>query len=314
MILLWGIVEDSPLASVRDALESLGARVVFLDQREALQTEIELTVDGCVSGVLRLPSGEVPLGEIRAVYVRPYDVRRTLSRNAGLSRNAAGPDHSRGDRAALFESTISWWTDIAPTLVINRPSAMRSNGSKPYQAAFIQSAGFDVPDTVVTTDKEAVTNFWERHGRIIYKSVSGIRSIVSQLTLEHRGRLDDLVNCPTQFQEYVEGTDVRIHVVADEVFSCEIESTADDYRYALRQGCKLQIRPYDLPAEVADRCRSLTATLNLPVAGIDLRRTHDERWCCFEVNPSPAFTFYESWTGQPIGGAIARLLAGADSD
>jgi hypothetical protein len=298
MILLWG-----PLASVRDALASRGASVVFLDQRETLRSEIELTVDGGVSGVLRFPGGEVSLGNISAVYIRPYDLR------AALSKNVEDSDHSHESQAALFESTISWWSDLTPALVINRPTAMRSNSSKPYQAAFIQSAGFDVPETLVTTDKGAATHFWDRHGTVIYKSVSGIRSIVSRLTPEHRGRLDDLANCPTQFQEYVKGVDIRVNVVADETFGCEIESKADDYRYASRQGCDVQMRSCNLPAEIADQCRSLAGALNLPVAGIDLRRTRDERWYCFEVNPSPGFTFYESWTGQPIGAAIARLLA-----
>jgi glutathione synthase/RimK-type ligase-like ATP-grasp enzyme len=49
--------------------------------------------------------------------------------------------------------------------------------------------------------------------------------------------------------------------------------------------------------------------MRLPVAGIDLRRTPEGEWYCFEVNPSPAFTYYESRTGQPIGRAIAKLLA-----
>jgi hypothetical protein len=33
---------------------------------------------------------------------------------------------------------------------------------------------------------------------------------------------------------------------------------------------------------------------------------------CFEVNPSPAYSYYESHTGQPISAALARyLVAGA---
>ena len=48
--------------------------------------------------------------------------------------------------------------------------------------------------------------------------------------------------------------------------------------------------------------------MGLFVAGIDLRRTPSGEWCCFEVNPSPAFTFYQESTGQPIAAAIASLL------
>jgi hypothetical protein len=50
--------------------------------------------------------------------------------------------------------------------------------------------------------------------------------------------------------------------------------------------------------------------MHLQVAGIDLRKTSDGNWFCFEVNPSPAFTFYEEATGQPIAKAIANLLVG----
>jgi glutathione synthase/RimK-type ligase-like ATP-grasp enzyme len=51
--------------------------------------------------------------------------------------------------------------------------------------------------------------------------------------------------------------------------------------------------------------------MQLLFAGIDLRRTPAGDWYCFEVNPSPGFTFYESATGQPIAAAVARFLAAA---
>ena len=64
-----------------------------------------------------------------------------------------------------------------------------------------------------------------------------------------------------------------------------------------------------MPREVEDRCRTAAVALQLPVAGIDLRRTPEGEWYCFEVNPSPAFSYYEDATGQPISAAVARLLA-----
>ncbi len=42
--------------------------------------------------------------------------------------------------------------------------------------------------------------------------------------------------------------------------------------------------------------------------GIDLRCTPNE-WYCFEVNPSPAFTYYQEAAGHHIDEAIAELLA-----
>jgi glutathione synthase/RimK-type ligase-like ATP-grasp enzyme len=200
------------------------------------------------------------------------------------------------------------WADEAPVRVVNRPSAMASNSSKPYQATMIERAGFRVPDTLITTDPEAAAEFWDRHGQVIYKSVSGVRSVVSRLGPQHRGRLSDVIWCPTQFQAYVPGRDHRVHVVGDDVFAVEVLSEADDYRYASVQHSSCELRSTGLPSEIADRARVTARALDLPVCGIDLRFTPDGAWYCFEVNPSPCFTYYEHYTRQPIAETIAARL------
>jgi D-alanine-D-alanine ligase-like ATP-grasp enzyme len=40
-----------------------------------------------------------------------------------------------------------------------------------------------------------------------------------------------------------------------------------------------------------------------------MRRTDEGEWYCFEINPSPGFTYYQNATGAPIDAAIAKLLA-----
>jgi glutathione synthase/RimK-type ligase-like ATP-grasp enzyme len=97
------------------------------------------------------------------------------------------------------------------------------------------------------------------------------------------------------------------------VFAAAIESGATDYRYAQRQvGEAARISATTLEPAIAARCVALAENLHLPLAGIDLRRQEDGGFVCFEVNPSPAFSFYEERTGLPIALAIARYLAGED--
>jgi glutathione synthase/RimK-type ligase-like ATP-grasp enzyme len=235
--------------------------------------------------------------------VRPYDWRRFQ-----LVRSA-GPGSAAWLHAARLEDALQCWTELTAALVVNRPSTMASNNSKPYQAALIRSFGIETPETLVTTDPAAALEFWEEHGAIVYKSISSVRSIVSRLSNEHRGRLSDITNCPTQFQEYIPGLDYRLHVVGDERFACEIACPADDYRYPSRTGASVAVRPGRLPQDLIDRCAALVASLGLHFAGIDLRRTPAGEWYCFEVNPSPGFSFYEEATGQPISGAVARLVS-----
>jgi glutathione synthase/RimK-type ligase-like ATP-grasp enzyme len=305
MILLWGIASDGPLSSVQATLLRLGAGFKFVDQQDVLRCRLELTVNGGVGGRIETPQWSADLNSFNAVYLRPYDVRR-LPAMQGVK-----PTNLRWRRALQFDDTLTCWMDMTPSFVISRPSAMASNNSKPYQLSLIQAAGFAVPDTLVTTDTTAAIEFWEQHGSVVYKSISGTRSIVSRVRAEHRDRFPDLANCPTQFQQYIEGIDYRIHVVGDEVFGCEICSDADDYRYPQLQGAELQVRQYEVPPDVSQSCRFLAASLNLPVAGLDLRRSAAGEWFCFEANPSPAFTFYQDTSAQPISWAIAELLAGA---
>lgn len=301
MILLWGLPGDRPLASVCAALKRLGAPFLFLDQRAALETEIELCVDGDVCGELRYEGRSLDLAQVAAVYARPYDSRR-------LPLAQGGSDAPAYRYALGLEDLLSSFCDLTPALVVNRPAAMAMNNSKPYQAERIRSLGFRVPATLVTTDPEAVLEFWHQHGEVVYKSVSGVRSVVARLTEGRVARLENVRFCPTQFQEYISGEDVRVHVVGDDVFACCVASTADDYRYPGPDD-GVRITPLELPSHINGRCRDLARTMGLPVAGIDLRRSRDGEWYCFEVNPSPGFSYYEQETGQPIHLVLARLLA-----
>jgi RimK-like ATP-grasp domain len=299
-ILLWGLAIDLPIAAVRDALMRAGSHVTLFDQRTIRDTEVELVAGTSLEGLLRIGDERCNLADITGVYLRPQDSRK-------LPDVAAAGEKSDLWRHALeVEDILLSWCELTSALVLNRPSDMAANGSKPFQASWIESFGFLVPDTLVTTDPDTALDFWQKHDRVIYKSLSGIRSIVSRLRAEHRDRFNDIASCPTQFQQYIAGTEYRVHVVGGEVFACTVISEADDYRYASGQ---VEMRPCDLPYEVATRCKALADSMNLGLAGLDLRHTPDGRWYCFEVNPSPAFTCFERVTGQPITEAVAHLLA-----
>jgi glutathione synthase/RimK-type ligase-like ATP-grasp enzyme len=301
VILLWGLATDGPLAAVRAHLERSGARLLLLDQGSPQSTRIERRVDENGRGALQVNGQSVDLGDVSAAYLSPYDTRALA---ASLGCEVA--EHARD-----LEETIGSWAELTPARVLNRPSDMASNNSKPYQLALLRAAGFDVPATLVTTDPDAVLDFWKRHERVVYKSTSGERSIVSRLSDRHRGYLDEVSHCPTQFQEYIVGCDYRVHVVGDEVFPCRIESTADDYRYPDPQvaGTWPALHPAEVPPAIARRCVDLAGRLRLALVGIDLRLTPAGRWVAFEANPSPAFSYYEQATGLPIAASVARVLA-----
>lgn len=305
MIVLWGPPADRPLAAVAAELDRRDIDTLLLDQRRVLEIDISLNVDEAVEGFVSLGSTRVELQRLRGIYVRPHDTRRVPA-----LRNCPEGSPER-QRAIEVDDMLNALCELTTARVLNRPSAMASNSSKPYQTERIRAFGLDVPRSLVTTDPEAVLAFEAEHGSIIYKSVSGVRSIVSRFGPEHRERLARVRWCPTQFQEYVPGVDWRVHVVGDKVFPCRIESSSDDYRYAKRQGGTTELHRDELPPEIAEACVRAAHGLNLPVAGVDLRRSPQGRWVCFEINPSPGFTWYEDRTGLPITAAIVDLFASA---
>jgi glutathione synthase/RimK-type ligase-like ATP-grasp enzyme len=297
VILLWGIPSDPPLAAVEAELSRRSVPSLFLDQRAAAQTTLRMEVGAGITGVLTVFDQTVQLQDIHAIYPRPHE----------LTSFASTVEEIRGGHAAALHAALSVWLDVTPAFVLNRPAAMTLNASKPYQAAMIEAAGFRTPPTLLTTDPDAAVRFRDRHGTIIYKSISAMRSIVARLRAEDGARLRDVTWCPTQFQRRIGGFEVRVHVVGDSVFASRVISDADDYRYASLTGQDMDIVSFELPAEIAFLCRKVTTALGYVIAGIDLR-CEDDEWYCFEANPSPSFTYYEQRTGQPIAAAVAELL------
>jgi hypothetical protein len=307
MILLVGIPSESPMRMVAGALDDLDYPYLMWNQRRIANCRLDFEISGgAVEGVLTVEEAQINLCDITGVYVRVMDDAQ-LPELKSLPLAAPERQYSRAQHEALL-----LWLDLTPARVANRPAANGSNGSKPWQARLIESTGLRTPDTLVTNDPAAVRDFRERHGELIYKSASGFRSIVRPLGIQDEDRLDAIRWCPVQFQRRVPGNDVRVHVVGTEVFATRIDSAAADYRYASREGLETKLDAFDLPADLADACRRLSRELNLPFAGIDLRLEENGDAWCFEVNPCPGFSYYESHTGQPIGAAVARYLNGEE--
>jgi glutathione synthase/RimK-type ligase-like ATP-grasp enzyme len=292
VIIVFGSGDDSCIERVVDAALELGVEHRLIDQRRLDHDDLLLEVGpSAVRCLARVADEVIDLGDAEAVYARPLGVGTTA-------------------RSHAFGAAFTEWLDLADALVVNRPISMRSNSSKPYQCQLIAEAGFAVPDTLVSNDPNEVREFAERHGRVIFKSTSGIRSIVRELDEQRLDALDGVRSLPTQFQAYVPGVDTRVHVVGGATFATEMATDAIDYRYSRLDGKEVSHLPVELDGEVAQRCVALAELLELPLCGIDLRRRADGGYVCFEVNPMPAFSYYEAHTGQPIAHTLVEFLSG----
>jgi hypothetical protein len=304
VILLCGIGSEPSVRMVQEQLEKLGAEYVIFNQRRFSGAHVEFEIRwGQVEGTLELEGNSYSLAHFQGVFARLMD-----DQSLPEVRNEPAESPVRL-RCRSVHDALARWCEIAPCRVVNRAAPQGSNASKPYQAQLIRQAGFLIPETLITNEPQRVLEFYAKHKRIIYKSISAVRSIVQEFKEQDIVRLELIRWCPTQFQEFIEGTNLRVHVMGERVFATAIDSEATDYRYASRQvGDHAELREVDLSDELAAKCVHLAKVLGLPLAGIDLKITPDDQVYCFEVNPSPAFSYYEGNTGQPISEAIALYL------
>jgi hypothetical protein len=258
---------------------------------------------GEVSGFIRTADWTLDLASVSGVFVRYLG----LDGHAPFTNLPPGHEH-----AALGEaqSALVALLESLTCPVANKASVSMSNCSKPYQALLVRQSGLLTPPTLITNQPEAALEFYESCGRrVIFKSLSGVRSTVREFDDRDRARLPLLRHGPAQFQQFLPGDNIRVHTIGPEAIATRIRSGAVDYRYASRQGSSADLEPTELPRAIADACVGLSRRMGLLLAGIDLKETPDGKYYCFEVNPSPGFAYYEQHTGQPISAVLAEALS-----
>ena len=190
---------------------------------------------------------DITLGATPTGWIAAGDRKARLERVDGHLRPARGAvaqalaDDGIGDAARHR-------VDALEAAVVNRPSAGRSNWSKPFQLRLIAAAGFTVPDTLVTTDPAGRAR--------VSRRARARRLQVDQRRAQHRRHArarrrpsasTGVATGPVQFQRWIDGSDVRVHVVGDRWFATAVDSAADDYRYAARDGADVAMAPLEIP-------------------------------------------------------------------
>lgn len=217
------------------------------------------------------------------------------------------------------------WRAHQSLLWVNHPDRNLAASSKPEQIAFASSAGFPVPDTLLTNDSDEVREFSTAHREgIICKPLrNGRLPIEGSERLFFTSLLDDgaiqtlgeqLGPEPYLFQGLIEKQhDVRVTVIGDEAFGARIESQRSgssriDWRRGEPESLHHEI--LELPEDVSKRCVDLVKRYGLQFGAIDLAVDHDGRYVFFELNPNGQWAWIEQTTGLPLRSRLADLLQG----
>jgi glutathione synthase/RimK-type ligase-like ATP-grasp enzyme len=298
--LVCGIVDEPPVAMLIDSLHKIGADYICIDQAK-LHDQVKLRwklTDSGITGYLKVEGRTIDIRNIHSVYhrfINPDNLHGSEITLQAINR-------TRSVMRAIMDLF-----DILPARIVNRRRPMMSNNSKPYQAMLIKKAGFAIPNTFITNDPRSLIHYAYTSGPLIYKSISSIRSIVARLDHEAATKVGALRSLPTQFQNKIEGFNVRVHVLGKKLFATKVMTFATDYRYAAKENTTAVFQNYELTDALKKRCLRLSEICQLPFCGIDLI-INPSNIFCLEVNPSPGYSYYQEATGQKISNSLASYL------
>ena len=306
MIFIAGIPSESTIQLVTQAAEKLGVITVIFNQRKAHQYELitELKKNKYKASI-NINGTAYDLEKMKGMYYRMMDANY-LPEVKDKVFNYIGDKQLL--RLRTIHEELGKWIYMTKIRILNYPPDTYSNISKPYQSQLIRRSGFEIPPTCITSDVDAVKRFEKEQDHLIYKSISSSRSIVKELFPKHEEQLKKIRYLPTQFQQKLEGNNIRVHVVGDVLFATKIKTDGIDYRYAARDEKDLTMQSVKLSRSIEKKCFRLASDLRLPLCGIDLFQTKTNKYYCFEVNPSPGYSYFQENDGQDIATAIVKWL------
>ncbi|MGH7196821.1 MAG: hypothetical protein ACREGJ_03620 [Candidatus Saccharimonadales bacterium] len=229
-------------------------------------------------------------------------------------------------RSALEHFSHLMRVEFEDALWVSDFYAIERAKNKTLQLRIARKLGFNVPDTLMTSSPEDAQRFIQNHRQCLVKSLATefykdsnkdyfffAQKIKNKKELDYSG----LQLAPAIFQTAIDANfDVRVTVVGNKVFAAAITGSAideagsvvRDWRIGHFKG-DMKIEALALPKRVAALCVAHVKELGLSFGAIDLVVDKKGKFWFLENNPNGQWAFVEEETRQPIGKAIAELLA-----
>ncbi len=185
----------------------------------------------------------------------------------------------------------------------------KDNGSRTNKIVNLKEAaelGFNVPNTLVTTSKGELANWFKPEMKVITKALD----IGMFFSHEQEGKVyqqltksiahSDIKVFPdvfplTVFQERIEKLiELRVFYIggkcwASAIISQQQENTKEDYRNYNPDQMN-RVVPFELPDNLSKRIHELMLKLNMETGSLDIILAEDGNYYFLEVNPSGQFT------------------------
>lgn len=307
MILIVSFAEDEHTLAVRTALEHIGYTSTLLDLSTIpMRSAVEFVWQPDNHSVVHLPQGTVDLRSTRVLWwrrLRPYGIDPAI---ADPQMRAFAANETEHAMAGTLDALSCHW--------INPRWNDQAAHQKPLQWSVAQAVGLQIPRTLVTSVPQAAYEFIRQLApdRAVCKAFLALPNAWRETRLvseEDLSRMQAVRLAPVIFQQYIEGVDLRVTVVGQELFAAEIDARHSSYPVDMRMVIgEANVRPVELPPTVAESIHRLMQRLGLVYGALDLKRTDAGQYYFLEVNPAGQWLFAEQRAGLPITQRLAALI------
>lgn len=303
MILIIGSEEEYHSKHVFDALKKDGEDVEYWDTRNfPITDKINwYTTQGVNNGNITLNGNKISFSDIKSVYWRwryNFDICKVLNIKAGeYTSNILNYELNATLESLYYSLKCNW---------VNSIEAINMHKTKAHQLFLLAQNGFRVPKTLISNDSDEIVKFAEENNYdLIYKPVQGgcHTKILSKDDLCQKN-INSFKAGAVQFQEKLDGTDIRVYIVGDSIFAAEIQTTSIDFR----ADNEAKIVPICLPENIVKQCFKIKDLFKLKFTGIDIKTKSNGEFVFIEANPSPMFIGFEKQAGYNITEALCNLL------
>lgn len=313
IVLLVAQLPDPHVAKVQEGLTNRGARAVLLDRNHG--DRVSCILNGAAKGLIRGQNYTIDTADVGAVWWRV--------------KPASPAEFSGGIASTSSQFRWSEWRELLRSLPVMLPNVRWVNeiephycaARKPSQLVLARSAGFTVPDTLISNDMDEILAFFRKHDRVIYKTLSSFMSPPNKIIYTNVITAEQIASdpagvraAPLLLQEYIEKAyELRVTVVGNNVFPVRIESqhherTRVDWRRSQLDDMYTSIR---LRKDVHERVLTYMEASRLSYGAIDLIVRPDGNHVFLECNPGGQWLWLENATHAPITAALVDLLSEA---
>ena len=294
-VLLVGWSRERTLRRLAEHLREAGREFTLLDLGEV--------VHASVISIVATPGGMSIVYDGRTTHLEAFD--------SIFCRVFASPQPTARQRAVhdAVISEVLRYLQYTRATVVNRPRSGAANASKLVQLRDLRACGFRVPETFLSGSPSHVKQRVGASAEWVSKGASGTRTRVAAIDKAVFLTIDSVRKVPSLFQSRVEGDDVRLHVIGEEMIGLRIATCAVDYRYATRMGFEMAVEAIEPPLSIRVACIEYCRREGLIFAGFDFKIDRQTgEWIVLECNPMPGFDFFDDYAEGAIARALERAL------